>query len=126
MNSRTNAGDTPPTHDLVIDLVDRVPELAEPFQEHVRDNDELLPYLFLSDVARWVAARFLGGTDSDLELVSETLDFLEEKYEQGPQDVKELIAVGLVESLPSTGEPASAVRDLLGPNLSAQFRLLNW
>jgi len=116
---------TTPSQKLVADLVGHVPELSGILNEHVQDNDGVLPHLFLADVARSVAAAFLNGGAAERSAVSRILEFFENRLELGGE-VAEVIGVSFVEMLPSTGEPASGVRDLLGPKLSDEFRGLNW
>ncbi|RZU18785.1 hypothetical protein EV645_0984 [Kribbella rubisoli] len=95
-------------------LVDEYRELTPVLAEHLEDNEgEILPHLVLADVVRWLAAR----VDSDRDICSSILNWLEREYLRGPEDVRGLIAVSGVEMIPDPGQPGSALRQLLGPSL---------
>jgi hypothetical protein len=102
------------------------PSLSALFEEHVTANfGEVLPHLFLSDVARRVnelvrAVSSGGGNAARSELKS-ILDALETGYATGPHDVQELIAASFLENLPYASEPGSEVRGMLGPSLKMQL-----
>ena len=81
--------------------------------EHLEDNDgEVLPHLVMSDVVRWLVAR-----RNDRTTCQEVWNWLENAYQQGDDDEKDLVAVSAVEMIPNPGEPGSEFRGLLGPAL---------
>lgn len=82
--------------------------------EHLTDNEgELLSYLLMGDVVRWACRQ----SSSDPDRVSTLVGWLEQRFEDGDGEVKDLVGVGFVEMLPHTpvGDP---ILTLLGPKLS--------
>jgi hypothetical protein len=95
-------------------LVDAHRELTPVLDEHLVDNGgELLPHLVLADVVRWLVAHLASSP----ETCSSIMDWLEQEYARGPDDVRGLIRVSGVEMIPDPGQPGSELRDLLGPGL---------
>ena len=97
-------------------LVAVAPELKSLLDEHLEGQEgELLPYLFMGDVAAWL------DTESRVQpqRVVAIAEWLEREFVAGDFDVRNLIAVGMVEMLPAKPE-GTAVLDLLGPELRAR------
>ena len=93
------------------------PALRPLLQEHLDDNlGEVLPHLFLSDLARWAQTNVAGQA----ELVSSVLEWLELTRSMGDTDIVNLIDVSFVEMLPLPGEPGAEVRDLLGTQMAVE------
>jgi hypothetical protein len=101
---------------VVCALVDAYRELLPVLETHLADNEgEVLSYLLLSDVVRWLVAH----RESHPDLCRSVFSWLEDQYERGPDEVRNLIALGAVEMIPDPGEPGAELRDLLGPRLRA-------
>ncbi|WP_299925955.1 hypothetical protein [uncultured Nocardioides sp.] len=97
-------------------LVTAAPELGSLLDEHLSDQEgELLAYVLMSDVARWLTAQ----CSSSPRRVQEILSWLETEYIDGNFDVRNLIDVGIVEMLPTMPDGAS-ILDMLGPALRAR------
>ena len=98
--------------DIVRELVAEVPELQPVLDDHLAEQEgELLPYLFVGDVAQWLHER--SSTDS--ALVGEVLARLEARYAAGDFETKNLIDVGVIEMLPPVPDGATvagAAQDL--------------
>lgn len=120
------------TIDFIERLVSSYPRLKPIFDEHVSDNfGEVLPHLFFGDLTRYAVSRFLevesGALPQGLEAEPELrqlLNDLEDAYADGDEEVQELISVSFLENLPRPGEEASGLRNWLGPELSAQLRVI--
>ena len=106
-------------------LVYSHPWLTPILQEHIDDNDGVLPHLLLADIERWAEAQLKehGPTDEQLRKV---LTFLETEYAAGHSHVDELISVSFLELLPRPGEPLFELRTLVGPRLSKQLEAIGW
>ena len=66
-----------PSQQLAHDLVGAFPVLEPVMVQHLADQDgELLPYLFMADVARWADSAL--GEDADT--VGRLLDWLESEF----------------------------------------------
>jgi hypothetical protein len=98
------------------------PELKGLLNEQVGDYEMVLSTLFLADVVRWANEQYLSGATTK---VAELLQLLEARYAHGDGYVRQLIAVGFVESMDSSDEPAAGMRLLLGPSLQAEYSALN-
>lgn len=82
-----------PSEVLIRDLATRFDGLKALLAEHVEDNDEILPHVFMADVTRWVEG---GAADSERAAV---LDQLEQEYGGDDVGVRELITVSFLENL---------------------------
>jgi hypothetical protein len=118
------------TNDFIEVLVGTYPRLRPIFVEHVSDNfGEVLPHVFFGDLTRYVVSRFLDiewgtqGQSAEVELRN-LLSDLEDAYADGGEDVQELISVSFLENLPRPDEEAAGLRAWLGPQLSAQLRVI--
>src|SRR5919205_3077814 len=110
------------THTFVRNLIARVPELQPLYNEHVADNDELLPHVFMGDVTRFVMTLNANssGKDDKFSVARQTLmkilDFLEEGM-AASDDVKELISVSFLENLDQSDENYSSLKSHFGNSL---------
>jgi hypothetical protein len=99
---------------LVEDLVERFPALRSIYDEHLRDNGELLPHVFFGDVARYAERLYMG---QEREALEGLLDVLERAWGDGPHEVEELIQVSFIENLQPWDGRKAGMRELLGPHL---------
>lgn len=110
---------------LSIDLAARFVRLEPLLAENLDDTGHVLNYLFLADVARWMAQAVRDPTLRPGD-VTQLLDFLESSFSEGSFEVRNLISIGFVQMLPSTGEPGAELRNMLGPLLAAEYKDVNW
>lgn len=73
-----------------------IPEFGDAVDEHVADNDEVLPHVSFGDLTRFVLA---AHHDGDRELVSRSLAFLERALREGDNGLQNLVAVSFVENV---------------------------
>ena len=98
-------------------------------EEHSKDNGgEILPHVFFGDLTRYALSllpdtRSVGEPLQKHEL-REILNRLEEAYSENDSEITELISVSFLESLPQPGDVGSQIRDLIGPNLKKQLRVI--
>lgn len=120
---RFGSSTSPDEAALIDDIAGFHPALVAMLGEHEEYHETILSYLFMADVARWASEQYQAGrTDSVVDLFA----LLERHFEDGDQHVQNLIAVGFVESMPSSAEATGALRTLLGPRLAQVFREVNW
>jgi hypothetical protein len=99
----------------------RFPGLRAELDEHLADNDgEILPHPLMAAYERWAERAHEAGDPT----LAAFLEFLEEAYQHGGDQVEELISVSFLEHLPRTGEPGSELREEVGPALSRQLRVI--
>ena len=95
-------------------LVGDFPELAPVMEEHLDDQEgELLPYLFMADVARWAQSEYASAADS----VGRVADWLDREFAEAEPAEKDLIGLGFVEAIPLPPEGAPLLLRL-GPHLT--------
>jgi hypothetical protein len=100
----------------------RIQELMPLLQEHLDDNESLLPHLFMGDVTRWVIQRYVH--DATDETLLELLDFIESSFKDANKESRELVSVSFLENLPRTTEVGAGLQMLLGLTLKEQLRLI--
>jgi hypothetical protein len=98
-------------------LVRRFPDLETVLAEHVANNDDILPHVFMGEVTRYV----LSDPPSRKNLVS----YLENSLLEGAADIQELIAVSFVENLQGRTELERALKDVTGEGLRKEWHHLN-
>ena len=94
-------------------LAQQFPDVADILSEHISDNDELLPHLFLADVTRYVLA---DGRDRRL-----IVERLESVFASEGPDVENLIAVSFVEHLESREELIRATDGVKASRICAEW-----
>lgn len=82
--------------DVVDRLVRRLPEFRDALNEHLRDNDGLLPHVLFGDLTRFVLRARKDGHD---DIVRRALAFLDEALRHGDERTKNLVAVSFVENV---------------------------
>jgi hypothetical protein len=109
---------------LVERLVARVPELRPSYDEHVADNDFVLPHVYFGDVTRWVVADFevTGERPDATGGWRDVVAFLEEEYDHSDDDAQAVIEQSFIENLPYPGEPGYGIERHLGARLTAIYR----
>lgn len=100
---------------FIQDLVQRFNDLGSQLQEHVADNDEILPHVFMGDVTRYVL--------SDGSQRQELVCHLNDAFVNGPTEVRDLIAVSFVENIESEEELERALYDVPAEPLRAEWYL---
>lgn len=114
--------------DLVAILRERFPEFEREYQEHIEVYEELISHTLFGDFAFWLADFYgEGGEDCpNKNRVREILNEMESLYVRGNEHAKGVIAVGFLETLPSSREANVAMRELLGPHLTKVYWEVNW
>lgn len=104
-----------PAERYVRGLIDAVPLLASVFDEHVRDNDGLLPHVFMGDVARFALRLNESVQDPHLEAsLTSLLEYLEQGVRGDEPAVAEMVAVSFLENLDPEGVAATGLRQRMG------------
>jgi hypothetical protein len=73
-----------------------LPEFAAAIDEHVADNDEMLPHVLFGDLTRFVIDGYQRG---DNDLVRRALAFLDNALREGDDAVQNLVGVSFVENV---------------------------
>lgn len=98
----------------------RFPALQKRIDQHLDDNNgEVPPHVLMSDYERWAESALTGDPQ-----LSDFLEFLEDAYGSAGLEVDELISVSFLEHLPRLGQPGAELRQLVGPRLQQQLRVI--
>jgi hypothetical protein len=106
---------------FVMRLVQTLPELQRLFDEHIKDNDELLPHVFMGDVTRFAVAAVHRDDQARLERL---IGFLEGELSKASESVAELIGASFVENLAGEEEAIRAVVAIGGPALRKEVKAI--
>ena len=98
-------------------LLQVAPDFEPQNRGHVGFNEELLPHLLMGDFTRWFIELGRRATD-----VTKLASFLDESYQTGDDDVRELLSVSFLENLYQAGDDYALVRTGLGPILRQELR----
>jgi len=97
-----------------------VPGFADVYDEHVADNDEVLPHVLLADLVRFLSKEVdLHGAKS--VALTRAMSLLEAGIGSPDPLLQELVAVSFVENLDPEEESFSTIRTLFGPALEEQY-----
>ncbi|PKW16872.1 hypothetical protein [Saccharopolyspora spinosa] len=92
--------------DLVRELAQGLPTVLELLREHEDDFDEVLPTVFLSEIAQWYAETWLAR-ETDPGTFDEASRFATRvavRYPEVSPSERNMFAVGFLEALPNPGE----------------------
>lgn len=115
--------------ELAGDLARESRTVAALLREHWEDNGEMLPTLFLGDLARWYVEAWMNRDDEPqaYEEATRVLRLLGDRFKNGDQTLQNTIAVGFVEMLPYPGEDGrGCVADLPEPLRAERVRMESW
>ena len=89
------------TYDTFEQNIRSLVSLQHLYTEHVKDNDDFLPHVFMGDVARLICATIdeRNPARDRSEIVTEVLKFLEHASSDGDPMVIELITVSFLENI---------------------------
>jgi len=108
-------------HQFIKEILVIAPRLVPLHDQHIKDNQQLLPPAFIKDVARFIVenTRGKGNIDSDImEIIHLFENHLEvEKGLKGRDDIHKLIGDSFIENLLNEKEIMGAVLHLMGDNL---------
>lgn len=95
------------------------PSFEDLLQEHMEDNGELLPHVFLGDFGRLLLT--LADASRDLTPKLEAVAAILEEGMSGDESVQEMIAVSFLESLDATSPGFPRLQRILGKRTRAQL-----
>lgn len=117
----------PGNDSFVRQLAAAIPEVKLLLDEHLKDNRELLPYVFLgSYVWPWFEAQFNSGTTQGLRACRQYIDMLEAELARDDEETANLIGVEFLEWL-LDGQGRESIRAILPQRLTKELeRMDNW
>ncbi len=93
-------------------LADKCPDISDILTEHIADNGELLPHVFLADVTRYLLA--------DGRCRKALVEYFDESFTTKGPDVEDLIAVSIVEYL-DANELRHLTEGVVVPHIQAEW-----
>lgn len=107
--------------EFVADLGAAAPALNQLLDEHVADNDQFLPHVYMAEVTRWLCADRAPATIHDVVVV------IADHFERGQSDVRDVILASFLENLDPDAVSSEAVLRALPPALrSARHDIDRW
>ena len=110
------------TSDFILALVRCIDELKPIYDQHIKDNDLLLPHVFLGDVTRYVVETALRNSDD--KSIQDLLSLFEEALCDGPEEVKELVVVSFLEDLIGEEHALKVLKRKMPIHLRKQLNLV--
>ena len=106
-------------------LLESIPEIGPLYQQHIDEQDELLAYIFLAEVARHLSASIDDKDKKGNELVCKTVNFIErELAESKSEHVKTLIALSFVDAVFKERILESFILKMNVPAISRELEIL--
>ncbi|MFN7940740.1 MAG: hypothetical protein U0X73_04030 [Thermoanaerobaculia bacterium] len=106
---------------FVTSLVQEFPDFRQPLEALLaRNNGELLPHVFMADVARVATGWFTKGQDSDATVDSRLeslLAYLDLSFQELGPSIRNLLAASFLENLLYPSEQGGKLAERLGPAL---------
>jgi hypothetical protein len=115
------------TYDNIFNnVLEKVPSFAPIYDEHIKDNDELLHHVLMGDITRYAIRLYREGRKKRDSRSHETLDtilqLLEEAIQSPDANLQELVALSFVENLGQADDDYDGIRALLKPALLKRLR----
>lgn len=104
---------------FVLKLVETAPELKRLYNEHIADNEGLLPHVFMGNVARYAVGAYGEVGVSELK---ELLDCMEWGLSQDSAETRELVRASFVENLIGEEKAMESLTQFMGPALRNAIR----
>jgi hypothetical protein len=101
-------------------LREQIPGFDRIYDEHVHDNDDVLPHLLLGDLVRFLSDEVHRYGDGCAAL-GPAMDLLEQGMTSTDPKVQELVAVSFLENLDPQDPSFPAIARLFGPGLREQY-----
>ena len=117
------------TASFVDRLVKQFPFLQKTLEDHLDQNDELLPHVLFGDITRLLLRMHSEAVAErrGFKHLEDVLAFLDRTFSDGGDKVQELLSVSFLENLPVRRHNGADLQDLLGPALKAELtRIRLW
>ena len=80
-------------------LAEQFPEFREAYEEHLADYGELLGHVFFGGETLLGVLERLLGSNEEKERIRRYIDFVEDMYANGDDDVQNIVGVTILECL---------------------------
>ena len=101
------------------------PEFKGFYTKHLQVNGEVLPYVLMGDVTRFIIKMYRQGKISqnalDNDNFNRAINFLEDSYANLPDPIQDIIDLSFLENLHQAGEDYDSIKEQLGPILKERL-----
>jgi hypothetical protein len=111
------------SQDMVRDLVLAFPQLRQMYDEHVADNDEVLPHVIFGigdGITDRVIAAYVARDPEGLDWRG-ILDHLDEQLGLDNKEITDVICTDFLYGLPWSGQPGHTITEELPPRLRSMY-----
>jgi hypothetical protein len=98
------------------ELLRNLPEFSNHYHEHVKFNDELLPYVLMDDFSTFLIAEIRKGFEHkqfDQDLVKRGVAFLDQIISSEDEEIATMIRTTFIETVETTWRDTAFFRHLL-------------
>ena len=113
------------------DLLSEIPEFSDSFNDHIADNEELLPYVLMDNFSRFVIEMYVQSVDSGsadcMDIFERSISFLNKKFSSSDDDIQVMINTTFcetIEALGSEGDTLKNICERLSPELQACINII--
>lgn len=115
-------------NELLSALLMIAPDLQSDYEEHVAENGEVLPHVFMGDVSRFVIQLYRRseshpGGDEDV-LLKQVLDLFENAMHSGSREIREVISASFLENIALDASASPSLRLRLGSSLELELKAI--
>lgn len=111
--------DTKLTYSNISDfLISKIPEFEQIVEEHVEDNQKVLPHVLFGDFTRFFISTYKKSKQSikDKEVLDSMLNVIEFLTTINDDQISELLNASFFENLHQAGEDYDEIKRVLKPN----------
>ncbi len=96
-------------------LVERIPEFRLLYEEHIKDNDVVLPHVLFGDFTRFVIDVFRKSKNNveQKSVFERSIHFIKDLLESNNSKLEELAQVSLIENLHQAGSDFAEIKKYL-------------
>lgn len=109
---------------FLVGLLDTNKVLTILYEDHLQENDELLPHVFFGDVTRYIMQLAVSSTSDHRENASELLRilrFFESSYRESDEKIKNILFVSFLENLEQSDPSYSIIKAQLGDEMKRKL-----
>lgn len=107
---------------FVGDLIGKVPELQPVLDEHIHENDDPLPYVFMGAVRDFMLSEERSNRLEPHQPAARILEFIEGQLKQGGEYMQGFVHASFTDNFPDESSVLQKLEPLIGPLLRQQLK----
>jgi len=115
--------------DIGVYLIEKIPEFSGVYRNHIANNGGVLPHPLLDDFTKFVIDFYCKSKVDPqvIKILDKCLDFIEELFLSGDEQLENLACVSFLENLHQAGRQYYELRNLLRKKSLKQMEAIeNW